>query len=166
MATNTNSGYFHAGAFRRSLSLALAASIAMMPSMALPQDDGADEVIEEIITTGTRKQGQSPTESLSPIDVFGGETLANQATFDLTDGLTKISPSINTQRYPIADGTAFIRPVSFKESVTGSDPGAPERHTPPPLATGQSAICTLGHRQPGRPGGGLCFFPCRGHQAG
>ena len=114
MPTNTNSGCFHTGAFRCSLSLALVASIAMVPSISFSQDEGADEVIEEIITTGTRKEGQSPTDALSPIDVLGGETLANQATFDLTDGLTKISPSINTQRYPIADGTAFIRPVSLR----------------------------------------------------
>ncbi len=53
-------------------------------------------------------------ESLSPIDVLAGTALTNQATFDLTDGLTKISPSINTQRWPIADGTAFIRPVSLR----------------------------------------------------
>ena len=32
----------------------------------------------------------------------------------MTDGLTKIAPSINTQRFPIADGTAFIRPVSLR----------------------------------------------------
>ncbi len=96
------------------LSLAIVVSVAMTPSIALPQDAGADEVIEEIVTTGTRREGQSPTETLSPIDVFSGDALANQATFDLTDGLTKIVPSINTQRFPIADGTAFIRPVSLR----------------------------------------------------
>ena len=114
MSTRTSLRYFHAGNFQRTLSLVIAASIAMMPSMALPQDEGADEVIEEIVTTGTRREGQSPTETLSPVDVLGGETLANQATFDLTDGLAKIAPSINTQRFPIADGTAFIRPVSLR----------------------------------------------------
>ena len=77
-------------------------------------DDGSDELIEEIVTTGTRKQGQSPTETMSPIDILTGDALANQATFDMTDGLTKIAPSINTQRFPIADGTAFIRPVSLR----------------------------------------------------
>jgi iron complex outermembrane receptor protein len=70
--------------------------------------------IEEIVATGTRKEGQSPTETMSPIDVLAGEAVSNQATFDLTDGLTKIAPSLNTQRYPIADGTAFIRPVSLR----------------------------------------------------
>jgi len=113
MAAHTNSGYIRAGALQRTLSLAIAASIAMMPSMALPQDEGADDT-EEIVVTGTRREGQSPLETLSPIDVFAGTALANQATFDLTDGLTKIAPSINTQRFPIADGTAFIRPVSLR----------------------------------------------------
>ena len=96
------------------LSLAIALSITMAPATALPQDEGTDDVIEEIVTTGTRRQGQSPTETLSPIDVLGGDLIANQAAFDLTDGLTKIMPSINTQRFPIADGTAFIRPVSLR----------------------------------------------------
>jgi len=69
---------------------------------------------EEIVVTGTRKGGQSPTETLSPVDLLGGELLTNQATFDLTDGLPKVSPSLNTQRFPIADGTAFIRPVTLR----------------------------------------------------
>ncbi len=81
--------------------------------LALAQQTGED-VIEEIVTTGTRKEGQSPTETLSPIDVLAGDALANQAAFDMTDGLTKVAPSINTQRFPIADGTAFIRPVSLR----------------------------------------------------
>ena len=51
---------------------------------------------------------------MSPIDVLAGTAISNQATFDLTDGLTKIAPSLNTQRFPIADGTAFIRPVSLR----------------------------------------------------
>ncbi len=46
--------------------------------------------------------------------MFGGADLANQATFDMTESLAKISPSINTQRFPIADGTAFIRPVTLR----------------------------------------------------
>jgi len=96
------------------LSLVVAASVAMSPSTVLSQEaEGADQ-IEEVVVTGTRKEGQSPTETLSPIDVFGGAELANQATFDLTESLAKLSPSINTQRFPIADGTAFIRPVTLR----------------------------------------------------
>jgi iron complex outermembrane receptor protein len=73
-----------------------------------------DELLEEVITTGTRKEGLSPTETMSPVDVLSGTSLTNQATFDMTDGLTKVAPTINSQRYPIADGTAFIRPVTLR----------------------------------------------------
>ncbi len=101
---------------QRQLSLiaTIAAALAVGSPAAFSQTDGANDSIEEIVTTGTRKLGQSPTETMSPIDVLAGTALANQATFDMTDGLTKVAPSINTQRFPIADGTAFIRPVSLR----------------------------------------------------
>ncbi len=92
---------------------AVATTLALGGPAAIAQDS-EDELIEEVITTGTRKAGQSPTETLSPIDVLSGTTLSNQATFDMTDGLSKVAPSFNTQRFPIADGTAFIRPVSLR----------------------------------------------------
>ncbi len=101
---------------QRQISLFAAAAVAVAigsPTAFSQTDDGAD-AMEEIVTTGTRRQGQSPTETLSPIDVLAGSALANQATFDMTDGLSKVAPSINTQRFPIADGTAFIRPVSLR----------------------------------------------------
>ncbi len=114
MAAHTNSGRFQAGTFRCLVSSALAVSIAMVPSMALPQDEGADEVIEEIITTGTRVIGRTQTETLSPVDVVNGIDLSQQGSFDLTDQLRNISPTFNTQRFPIADGTAFIRPANLR----------------------------------------------------
>ena len=94
----------------RLLYLAVASSLLITPPAALSQD--AD--LEEIVVTGTRKGGQSPTETLSPVDMLSGALLAEQAAFDLTDGLPKLSPSLNTQRFPIADGTAFVRPVTLR----------------------------------------------------
>lgn len=102
---------------RNLLSLAVAASVCLPTSGAFAQEsaEGADDrMMEEVITTGTRKEGVMPTETLSPVDVMGGTSLTDQATFDLTDGLSKIAPSFNTQRFPIADGTAFIRPVTLR----------------------------------------------------
>ncbi|MFQ5982692.1 MAG: TonB-dependent receptor plug domain-containing protein [Woeseiaceae bacterium] len=96
------------------LGIVIAASVAMTPSTALSQEAEGAEEVEEIVVTGTRKEGQSPTETLSPIDVFGGTSLSDQATFDMTDGLSKIAPSFNTQRFPVADGTAFIRPAVLR----------------------------------------------------
>jgi len=92
---------------------AVAITLALTSPAAFSQDT-EEELIEEVITTGTRKKGLSPTETMSPVDVLAGASLSNQATFDMTDGLTKVSPAINTQRFPIADGTAFIRPVSLR----------------------------------------------------
>jgi iron complex outermembrane receptor protein len=95
----------------------LASSImALLPTLiaplALAQDKSA--MLEEVVVTGTRKEGQTPTETLSPIDVIGGSALSNQAGFDLTETLTKLSPALNTQRYPIADGTAVVRPITLR----------------------------------------------------
>ena len=106
--------------FKRQICLYAAATALVAGSpAAYSQSDGgidiADEIVfEEIVATGTRRQGLSPTETLSPVDILGGEALTNQATFDLTDAITKIAPSLNTQRFPIADGTAVIRPVTLR----------------------------------------------------
>jgi iron complex outermembrane recepter protein len=94
--------------------MAFAAPALIAPFAVLSQETGEKTTLEEIVVTGTRKLGQSPTETLSPVDMIGGEMLADQATYDLTDSLTKVSPAINTQRFPIADGTAFIRPVTLR----------------------------------------------------
>jgi iron complex outermembrane receptor protein len=96
------------------LSLAVASTIAMTPGPARAQATSEDGLLEEIVTTGTRREGQSPTETLSPIDVLSGSAFVNQSTFDVTEALTKIAPSLNTQRFPIADGTAVIRPVTLR----------------------------------------------------
>jgi iron complex outermembrane receptor protein len=84
-------------------------------SLAVPVTAGAAaEDLEEIVVTGTRKEGLSPTETLSPVDVFSGAAVSDQPAFDVTSSLTRISPSLNTQRFPIADGTALIRPVTLR----------------------------------------------------
>lgn len=101
----------------KALKAVIAASLAITPSISMSQNangvEGAN-VLEEVVVTGTRREGQSYIETLSPIDVLTGAAIDDQATFDLTDGITKVVPSINTQRYPIADGTAFIRPVTIR----------------------------------------------------
>jgi iron complex outermembrane receptor protein len=98
-----------------SLAIAVTSLVATSPAWSQQAESAAEiEEIEEIVTTGTRKEGQSPAETLSPIDVLAGDAIANQATFDMTDGLPRIAPSINTQRFPIADGTSFIRPVTLR----------------------------------------------------
>lgn len=73
-----------------------------------------EESDDEIVVTGTRVEGKDPSQTISPVDVFGGQKLTNQGQFDLTNQLTNIAPSLNTQRFPIADGTALVRPVTLR----------------------------------------------------
>ena len=92
------------------------AVVALVPALSAPLAMAQKSAtgLEEVVVTGTRKEGVSPTETLSPIDVISTESLARQASFSLTESLTAIAPSLNTQRFPIADGTAFVRPVTLR----------------------------------------------------
>jgi iron complex outermembrane receptor protein len=103
------------------LPCAIVAALSLSPVFAYSQeqDDQEEEVFEpaelrRVVVTGTRARGQAPTETLSPIDLIFDEAFTHQANFDLTDGLSKIAPSFDTQRFPIADGTSFIRPVTLR----------------------------------------------------
>lgn len=80
------------------------------------QETGEEDTqsLEEVIVTGTRVEGRAPEESISPIDVLYPEAMERQAAPELTDQLSNLNPSFNTQRFPIADGTAFIRPASLR----------------------------------------------------
>jgi len=101
---------------RTALAIALLGALSAQAQDATDKTEGKKGVTElnPIVVTGTHKAGLSPTESISPIDVYSGAQIEEQAAVDLTDSLTKIMPALNTQRFPIADGTAFVRPVSLR----------------------------------------------------
>lgn len=84
------------------------------PATEEPPAEETPVVEEEITVTGTRIEGREVTETLSPVDVVPSHAIANQATSDLTESLGKVAVSFNTQRFPIADGTSFIRPVTLR----------------------------------------------------
>ncbi len=99
--------------YRPLLLSSIAALAVSTPAFA--QDTAGEEAEgKEIIVTGTRGGGTSPTQSLSPIDVIDSDLLTRQSGSNITDTLTAIAPSINSQRFPIADGTAIVRPVSLR----------------------------------------------------
>jgi iron complex outermembrane receptor protein len=74
------------------------AIVALAPTVSVPLAVAQDSPmgLEEVVVTGTRKEGQLPTETLSPIDVINSESLTRQASFSLTESLTQIAPSLNT----------------------------------------------------------------------
>lgn len=105
---------------RQPLAGAIALLCAVMGAPTLAQQNGetGDEnkaaQLDKVVVTGTRVQGRSPIESMSPIDLFSPVDLERQASPDFIDQLTNIAPSFNSQRFPIADGTAFIRPANLR----------------------------------------------------
>ena len=77
--------------------------------------DGDDEFIEEIVTTGTRSaKPRSASDSPVPIDVINSDdfnALGNTA--DLTDNIRALVPSY-TATPATGDGSAFVRPAMLR----------------------------------------------------
>ena len=97
-----------------SLTSALAMA-GVLPQLAIAQSAGADETIEEVITTGTRSaKPRSASDSPVPIDVINADdftALGNTA--DLTDNIRAMVPSY-TATPATGDGSAFVRPTSLR----------------------------------------------------
>ncbi len=78
-------------------------------------NEGSDEVIEEVITLGSRSaKPRTASDSTVPIDVIGGEeftAFGNSA--DLTDNIRALVPSY-TATPATGDGSAFVRPTSLR----------------------------------------------------
>ena len=96
-----------------SLAFVLATS-GLTPQVSLAQDD-AEELIEEIVTTGTRSaKARSIGDSPVPVDVIGADDFTAMGnTADLTDNLKALVPSY-TATPATGDGSAFVRPTSLR----------------------------------------------------
>ncbi len=90
----------------------LYASPAMVP-VALAQQ-AADDAIEEIITTGTRRSERSASDSAVPIDVISGQELVNIGANDLNELLRNTVPSYNVQSHSIDDAATLVRPATLR----------------------------------------------------
>ena len=94
-----------------------AAGLLAMPAMVSAQQEGADddEVIEEVIATGTRSaKPRSASDSPVPIDAINADEFnALGSSADLTDNLRAIVPSY-TATPATGDGSAFVRPTSLR----------------------------------------------------
>ena len=83
-------------------------------SVAQAQEEGADEVIEEIITTGTRRSQRSASNSSIPIDVITGQEFESVGSADLDEMLRAVIPSYNVDRQSIADAATLVRPANMR----------------------------------------------------
>ena len=69
---------------------------------------------EQIIVTGTRRTDRTVADSPVPIDVIGGEQLADQGYTDTNRILNQLVPSFNFPQPSITDGTDALRPATLR----------------------------------------------------
>ncbi len=95
--------------------LPLSAVVLAAPGLTpVAQAQGADEAIEEIITTGTRRAQRSASDSSVPVDVISGTEFENMGTADLNDMLKMAIPSYNVDRHAISDAATLVRPATMR----------------------------------------------------
>ena len=80
-----------------------------------PADAGAEaEIVEEVVSIGTRRRARAAVDTAVPVDVFGPEQVASVNSSDLIEVLNTIVPSFSARRQPISDGATFIRPTHMR----------------------------------------------------
>ena len=89
---------------------------AMLPPAAHAQGGtpAAEEPLEVIIVTGTRRLDRTVAESTAPIDVVDAQVLANQGYSEPNKILNSLVPSFNFPQPSITDGTDVIRPATLR----------------------------------------------------
>ena len=94
---------------------AIAAVVAMASATtALPVYAQGDQVIEEIIVLGTRRDARSASDTPAPVDVISAADLRNQASSDISDLLRTVVPSYQINTQPISDGATIVRPANLR----------------------------------------------------
>ena len=92
---------------------AIAAAV-IAGSTALPSFAVAEEMVEEIVTTGSRVKARSVTETPAPVDVIQASELANQGDTDVGNLLRNSVPSFAISDQPISDAATLIRPANLR----------------------------------------------------
>lgn len=98
----------------QSLGLSIVVFVAAGFTPPAQAQEAADEVITEIITTGTRRAQRTAAESMVPIDVITGEELENQGAPDMDDMLRTTIPSYNVVRSATSDEASIVRPATLR----------------------------------------------------
>lgn len=91
-------------------------ALAIPLTVALPQQSFAqdDELLEEIVTTGTRRAARSADNTPAPIDVVSADELRNQGDTDMSNLLRTSVPSYNVNTQPISDAATLVRPANLR----------------------------------------------------
>ncbi len=100
------------------MALAVAAALHLPGAPTLAADAlpaaAADEQLNEVIVTGTRRAERTVLESNVPVDVVTQDNLQGTSTADLQNKLQSVVPSYNVRRIPTGDGNIFVRPATLR----------------------------------------------------
>lgn len=77
-------------------------------------EDSADELVEVVVSVGTRVRTRTAADTTVPVDVFSREQVESVNSSDLVEVLNAIVPSFSVRREPISDGASFIRPTHLR----------------------------------------------------
>lgn len=100
--------------------LAISVSSAALSAPAFAQDvpaaqaDDAPITEDTIVVTGSRVAGRTIAESPVPIDVIGGDQLANSGQTETNKVLNQLVPSFNFPQPSLTDGTDSLRPATLR----------------------------------------------------
>ena len=100
------------------MSLVAAAAVGCVASVAesapAATDAGAEQLVEIVVSVGTRVGTRTVADTAVPVDVFNREHLESVNSSDLIEVLNAIVPSFSVNREPISDGASFIRPTQLR----------------------------------------------------
>ena len=95
--------------------LSLAASPAFGQSgQTEAENNGEELVLEEVITTGTRRKARSPSDTPAPVDIVNADALIDQGGSNMIDLLSKVVPSFTAHVQPNSGTATSIRPINLR----------------------------------------------------
>ncbi|MEJ0099746.1 MAG: TonB-dependent receptor [Pseudomonadota bacterium] len=94
----------------------LAVAIALLASSTAPLVQAAEEeeILDQVVVTGTRVTTRSRLDTLSPVDVLSATSLQAQGSTELAEALGRLAPSLDFPRPALTDGTDTVRPVTLR----------------------------------------------------
>lgn len=72
------------------------------------------QLLEEVVSIGTRVKGRTVTETAVPVDILPGEMIQHIGAAELGERLQLLAPSFNFSRTTVSDGTDFVRPATLR----------------------------------------------------
>ncbi|MEM0955223.1 MAG: TonB-dependent receptor [Pseudomonadota bacterium] len=97
-----------------SLAITLAGSVFASSMVNAQEQAPANQIIEEVVTIGTRVPGRSAEDIPVPVDVLTNEALTATGETEVGRMLQKIAPSFNFSSSSISDGTDALRPATLR----------------------------------------------------